>query len=125
MAVAVALSIALEGESGMRDSGDSGGDRSSVSIAVSMSVAVAVEGISRPLGNVDSSNRVGPVVAGGSVAIGLVGSDGGGGAVAADGNGGRGGGGSGGGGSSCSSSGGGNQQQEYFLAFHGKLGLQL
>merc|ERR1712055_384604 len=85
MAVAVTLSITLEGESGMRDSGDSGGHGASVS------VAVAVEGISRPLGNVDGSNRVGPVVAGCSIAVGRIGSDGGWGAVSADGNGGRGG----------------------------------
>ena len=78
----------------MRDSGDSGGDGAGVSVSVSSSVAVAVVRISRPLGNVDGSKRVSPVVAGGSVAVGLVGSDGGGGAVAADGNGGRGGGGS-------------------------------
>merc|ERR1719180_498862 len=55
---------------------------------------MAVVRISRPLGNVDRTDRVSPVVTGGSVAVGLVGSNGGGGAVAADGNGGRGGGGS-------------------------------
>merc|ERR1719464_2267980 len=55
---------------------------------------MAVVRISRPLGNVDGTNRVSPVVTGGSVAVGLVGSNGGGGAVAAEGNGGRGGGGS-------------------------------
>merc|ERR1712055_1253362 len=87
MAIAVALSLALEGESGVRDSGNSGGNGA----GVSMSVAVAVERISRPLGNVHSSNRVSPVVAGGSIAIWLVGSNGGRGAVSADGNGGRGG----------------------------------
>merc|ERR1712037_680443 len=92
MAIAVALSIALEGESGVRDSGNSGGNGAGVSVSVSMSVAV--ERISRPLGNVNSSNRVSPVVAGGSIAIWLVGSDGGWGAVSADGNGGGGGGGS-------------------------------
>jgi len=121
MAVAVALSVTLEGEPGVRDGGNSGGDGAGVS--VSMSVAVAVKriscGFSLPLaetgdssigvsrqtggivvssesgvhivvGNVDCSNRVRPVVAGGSVAVRLVGSNGGGGAVAADGNGSRG-----------------------------------
>merc|ERR1719193_1810083 len=72
-----------------RHGGNSGGDGSS--IAVSKSVAMAVVGVSRPLGNVDGSKRVGPVVAGGGVAVRLVGSDGGGGAVATDGDGGRGG----------------------------------
>merc|ERR1719284_1657131 len=52
---------------------------------------MAVVRVSGPLGNVDGSKRVGPVVAGGGVAVRLVGSDGGGGAVAADGDGGRGG----------------------------------
>merc|ERR1719193_1103847 len=72
-----------------RHGGNSGGDGSS--IAVSKSVAMAVVGVSRPLGNVDGSKRVGPVVAGGGVAVRLVGSDGGGGAVATNGDGGRGG----------------------------------
>ena len=44
MAVAVALSVALEGEPGVRDGGNSGGDGAGVS--VSMSVAVAVKRIS-------------------------------------------------------------------------------
>merc|ERR1740128_635132 len=41
-------------------------------------------GISRPLGNVDGSNRVSNVASGGSIAVGLVGADGGRGAVATD-----------------------------------------
>ena len=89
MAVAVALSVALQGEASRRHGGNSGGDGSS--IAVSKSVAMAVVRVSGPLGNVDGSKRVGSVVAGGGVAVRLVGSDGGGGAVAADGDGGRGG----------------------------------
>merc|ERR1719305_567183 len=43
---------------------------------ISLSLSV---GLSLPLGNVDGSNRVSPVVAGSSIAIGLVGSNGGGG----------------------------------------------
>ena len=92
MAVAVSLSISLEGEASRRDSRDSSGNRAGVSsVPISMSVAVAVERLSRPLGNVDSSKRVSPVVAGGSIAVGLVGSNSGGGAVAANSDGGRGG----------------------------------
>ena len=92
MAVAVSLSISLEGEASRRDSRDSSGDRAGVSsVPISVSVAVAVERLSRPLGNVDSSKRVSPVVAGGSIAVGLVGSNSGGGAVAANSDGGRGG----------------------------------
>merc|ERR1719391_1960463 len=59
----------------MRDSGDSSGDGAGISVAV----AVSVVRISGPLGNMDGSKRVSPVVAGGSVAVGLVGSNSGGG----------------------------------------------
>merc|ERR1719264_1094905 len=53
-------------------------------------VVSSESGVHIVVGNVDCSNRVRPVVAGGSVAVRLVGSNGGGGAVAADGNGSRG-----------------------------------
>merc|ERR1719237_1097634 len=109
VSVATTVTVAMSSEvatavseSGISNAGVSAAVSVSTSVSVSSigvatkAIAIAIVGISLslsiglslPLGNVDSSNRVSPVVAGGSIPVGDVGTNSGRGAVAADGDGG-------------------------------------